>query len=65
MSLPASVCDVLANHVTLEVECIDRMHLNLYQPRLVYPGGVVVSGPPSFGPLCVVVGHDETGGVDF
>jgi hypothetical protein len=41
MSLPASVCDVLANHVTLEVECIDRMYLNLYQPRLVYPGGVV------------------------
>jgi hypothetical protein len=41
MSLPASVCDVLANHVTLEVECSDRMYLNLYQPRLVYPGGVV------------------------
>ena len=36
MSLPASVADVLANHVTLEVECIDRMYLNLYQPKLVY-----------------------------
>jgi hypothetical protein len=41
MSLPASVADVLANHVTLEVECIDRMYLNLYQPKLVYPAGVV------------------------
>jgi hypothetical protein len=41
MSLPASVADVLTNHVTLEVECIDRMYLNLYQPKLVYPAGVV------------------------
>src|SRR5256885_1866340 len=41
MSLPASVAEVLANHVTLEVECIDRMYLNLYQPKLVYPAGVV------------------------
>ena len=41
MSLPASVADVLADHVTLEVECIDRMYLNLYQPKLVYPAGVV------------------------
>jgi len=41
MSLPASVADVLTNHVSLEVECIDRMYLNLYQPKLVYPAGVV------------------------
>jgi hypothetical protein len=34
MSLPRSVADVLRNHVTLEVECIDRMYLNVYQPRL-------------------------------
>jgi hypothetical protein len=39
LSLPASVADVLANHVTLEVECIDRMYLNLYQPKLVVPVG--------------------------
>ncbi len=34
MSIPQSVADVLRNHVTLEVEGIDRMYLNLYQPKL-------------------------------
>lgn len=34
MSVPPSVADVLKNHVSLEVECIDRMYLNVYQPRL-------------------------------
>ncbi len=41
MTLPRSVADVLADHVTLEVECIDRMFLNLYQPRLQHELGVV------------------------
>jgi hypothetical protein len=41
MTLPRSVADVLADHVTLEVECIDRMYLNLYQPRLQHELGVV------------------------
>ncbi len=40
MTLPRSVGDVLADHVTLEVECIDRMYLNLYVPKLMYPAGV-------------------------
>ena len=34
MSVPRSVADVLGNHVTLEVEGIDRMYLNVYQPKL-------------------------------
>ena len=34
MSLPRSVADVLQQHVTLEVEGIDRMYLNVYQPKL-------------------------------
>lgn len=34
MSVPRSVADVLRNRVTLEVESIDRMYLNVYQPRL-------------------------------
>lgn len=34
MSLPRSVADVIRNHVTLEVEGIDRMYLNVYQPKL-------------------------------
>ena len=41
MSLPRSVADVLADHVTLQVECIDRMYLNVYQPRLQHELGVV------------------------
>lgn len=34
MSVPRSVADVIQNHVTLEVEGIDRMYLNVYQPKL-------------------------------
>src|SRR3954466_11588817 len=40
MSLPRSVADVLKHHVTLEVEGIDRMYLNVYQPRLQTDRGV-------------------------
>ena len=40
MSLPRSVADVLQQHVTLEVEGIDRMYLNVYQPRLQTDRGV-------------------------
>lgn len=35
-----TVADVLANFVELEVESIDRMYLNLYQPMLQTAGGV-------------------------
>jgi hypothetical protein len=41
MTIPRSVADVLADHVTLEVECIDRMYLNLYVEKLQYSTGVV------------------------
>jgi hypothetical protein len=41
MTLPRSAADVLAEHVSLEVECIDRMYLNVYQPRLQFVEGVV------------------------
>jgi hypothetical protein len=34
MSLPRTVADVLREHVTLELECIDRLYLNFYQPDL-------------------------------
>ncbi|MGH3975835.1 MAG: hypothetical protein ACRDS9_21270 [Pseudonocardiaceae bacterium] len=40
MTVARSVADVLAEHVTLEVECIDRMYLNVYQPRLQHAAGV-------------------------
>jgi hypothetical protein len=41
MTVPRSVADVLADHVTLEMECIDRMYLNVYVPRLQHVNGVV------------------------
>ena len=41
MNLARSVADVLAEHVTFEVECIDRMYCNVYVPRLQYAAGLV------------------------
>src|ERR1700710_2303564 len=40
MSLPRSVAEVLNEHVTLEVEGIDRMYLNVYVPQLQREVGV-------------------------
>src|SRR5271157_6506872 len=37
MSLPRTVADVIASHVTLELESLDRVYLNVYQPRLQTP----------------------------
>jgi hypothetical protein len=37
MILTRRVSDVLDNHVTLDLECIDRMYLNVYQPKLQMP----------------------------
>ncbi len=40
MSLPRTAAEILREHVTLEVECIDRMYLNAYVPQLQYESGV-------------------------
>jgi len=40
MSIARSVAEVLDEHVTLELECIDRMYCNLYIPILQSPEGV-------------------------
>jgi hypothetical protein len=34
-----SLTELLREHVTLELECLDRMYLNLYVPKLQYEGG--------------------------
>lgn len=34
-----SLTELLRQHVTLELECIDRMYLNVYVPKLQYEGG--------------------------
>ena len=39
--LSQNVAEIIKNHVTLEVECIDRMYLNGYVPGLQTEGGVV------------------------
>jgi hypothetical protein len=41
MTLPRSAADVLNEHVVFEVECIDRMYLNVYQPRLQHELGLI------------------------
>jgi len=41
VTLPRTVSDVVTEHVTFEIECIDRMYLNVYVPQLQYPAGIV------------------------
>ncbi len=41
MTVARSVAEVLNDHVGFEVECIDRMYLNVYVPGLQYPAGLV------------------------
>ena len=35
-----SVAELQREHITFELECIDRMYLNLYVPQLTSAGGV-------------------------
>lgn len=37
----ANVEEILRGHVTLEIECVDRLYLNGYVPALATPGGLV------------------------
>jgi hypothetical protein len=41
MTLPRSVADGLTDHVSFEIESIDRMYLNVYVPRVQYATGIV------------------------
>ena len=41
MTLPRSVSDVLTDHVQFEIECVDRMYLNVFVPELQRTGQVV------------------------
>ena len=41
MTLPRTVAEVLSDHVAFEVECIDRMYLNVYVPQLQHAGGLL------------------------
>src|SRR5665811_1226412 len=41
MTIPRTVSDVVSEHVVFELECIDRMYLNVYVPGLQYAAGIV------------------------
>src|SRR5262245_50657699 len=41
MKIAQTVAEVLDEHVTMEVECIDRMYLNVYMPQLQHVAGAV------------------------
>jgi len=41
MSVERSIAEILDRNVSLSLDCIDRMYLNLYQPRLQTAGGLV------------------------
>ena len=40
MSLPTCVADVIQQHVSLTVECVDRLYLNVIQSRLQVERGI-------------------------
>lgn len=41
MTIPRTVAEIMDQHVTLELECIDRMYLNVYVPQLQHVNGAV------------------------
>jgi len=41
VSIPQNIAQILKEHVTFELECIDRMYLNVYVPALQCESGVV------------------------
>jgi hypothetical protein len=41
VSIPQNIAQILKDHVTFELECIDRMYLNVYVPALQCESGVV------------------------
>lgn len=40
MKLPPTLAELQHEHVTMELECIDRMYLNAYVPQLTSGGGI-------------------------
>ena len=40
MSVPRNIAEIIQHHVTFELECIDRMYLNVYVPALQCESGV-------------------------
>jgi hypothetical protein len=60
MKITQTVAQILDSHVTLELECIDRMYLNLYVPGLQHVNGAVGFFPQSSQAADRIVGVDGT-----
>ena len=58
MKVARSAAEVLAEHTTLELECIDRLYLNVYVPLLQSPAGASYFFRPDTRPPGAVVGID-------
>jgi hypothetical protein len=41
MTVARSAADVLSEHVQFDIECIDRMYLNVYVPQLQFAAGLI------------------------
>ena len=59
MTVTNSVAEVMRSKVELEVECIDRMYLNVYVPQLQHDKGVVAFFRYHRGPYLCLLGPDE------
>ncbi len=42
MIAPKNVAELQHENVVLELDCIERMYLNIYVPQLISAGGVAV-----------------------
>lgn len=52
MAIARSVAEVLEEHVYLELECIDRMYLNLYVPILRFCLAIARPTSVTTSPFC-------------
>jgi hypothetical protein len=65
----ANINELLESHVTLEMECIDRLYLNGYLPRLATDGGPIRFltehlGRPIPRPCCWAKSPKDGGGAE-
>ena len=59
MSSAVNINDVLDGHVSLELECVDRLYLNAYVPRLQASGQVAYFFRDHLGHAHPLAGGDE------
>ena len=45
MNATPTLAELQSEHIVMELECIDRMYLNAYVPRLTSTGGIAAYWP--------------------